>query len=176
MTTVFLSLGSNAGRREYYLEEMCGRLSSVMEQAVIPSQLMETEPLGMPGCQRWFLNCIVRAVFSGTPDELLAECNRIESDLGRTREKPFSARTADIDILLFGHAVIREESLIVPHPRMLRRRFCLEGLRQVGPAWKIPGTGLTVSEQCGRMPPHVRNQRIIFMNGKNHSPGQEQTR
>lgn len=177
MTTVFLSLGTNAERRRrFYIEKMVTELACVMEPDIAQSQVMETEPLGMADGQRWFLNLIVRAGFSGNPTALLAECNRIEKDLGRIREKPLEARTADIDILLFGHALIREESLIVPHPRLLARRFCLEGLRQVGPFWKVPGTGFTVSEHCRRMPQHVRDQRIIFTVGKELGPRQEQMR
>jgi 2-amino-4-hydroxy-6-hydroxymethyldihydropteridine diphosphokinase len=170
MTTVFLSLGTNRERRTYYLDKMVAKLTCIMDPGIVRSQVMETEPLGMPRGQRWFLNLIVRAGFNGTPLELLAECNRIEKELGRTREKPLEARTADIDILLFGHALIREESLIVPHPRVLARRFCIEGLQQVGPFWKVPGTGFTVSEHCRRMPPHVSDQRIIFMAGKEFGP------
>lgn len=181
MTTVFLSLGSNEGKRGYYLEKMAGKLLSVMEHRLARSQVMETEPLGMYGSQRWFLNLIVRSGFGGTARELLAECNRIERELGRVREKPLStraareARTADIDILLFGHSVIREKSLIVPHPRLFERRFCLEGLLQLGPFWTIPDTGITVRKHYDQMPPHVRGQRIIFIGSKNDGRRQEQT-
>jgi 2-amino-4-hydroxy-6-hydroxymethyldihydropteridine diphosphokinase len=171
MTTVFLSLGSNKGKRKYYLEKMVDMLSSVMEPNIRRSRVMETEPLGMHGCSRWFFNLVVRADFTGTPAELLLDCNRIERALGRRREKLLCARTADIDILLFGRSVIRERSLIVPHPRLLERRFCLEGLRQVGPSWKIPGTGITVKGHCDRMPPHVRSQRIIFISGNANGNG-----
>jgi 2-amino-4-hydroxy-6-hydroxymethyldihydropteridine diphosphokinase len=157
---------------------MAEKLEFIMDSGLTQSQVMETEPIGMSGDQRWFLNLIVRASFAGTPQELLAECNRIERELGRnrTREKQLSARSADIDILLFGHVIIMEKSLIVPHPRFLERRFCLEGLRQIGARWKVPGTGITVGEHYERMPPHVRRQRIIFMNGKNHGMHQGKTR
>jgi 2-amino-4-hydroxy-6-hydroxymethyldihydropteridine diphosphokinase len=176
MATVFLSLGSNVGNRRFYIEKMIGKLASVMEPGLRQSLLMETEPVGMPAEEPWFLNCIVCAGFGGSARSLLAECKRIERELGRTGKMSMKARTADIDILLYGHAMIREPSLVVPHPRILDRRFCLEGLRLVGPYWKLPGSKLTITEQWRHMPQRVSRQKIIFMSGKNPSSGQGQSR
>ena len=174
MATVFLSLGSNAGNRRLYIEKMVLKLSLVVGPGMRRSVLMETEPVGMSRGQRWFLNVIVRAEYRGSVQELLAECVRIEKELGRTGKMSMAARTADIDILLFGRAMFREPSLTVPHPRILDRRFCLEGLRQVGACWKLPGSGLTFTEQWRRMPQRVAGQKIIFMPGKTPGRGQGQ--
>jgi 2-amino-4-hydroxy-6-hydroxymethyldihydropteridine diphosphokinase len=173
MPTVFLSLGSNVGNRRLYIEKMVGKLASVVEPGLRRSYLMETEPVGMPEGQSWFLNLIVRAGFRGSAQTLLAECARIEQELGRTRKMPMAARTADIDILLYSHAMIRETSLIVPHPRILDRRFCLEGLRQTGPYWKLPGSKLTITEQWRHMPQRVSRQKIIFLTGRNYRHEQD---
>jgi 2-amino-4-hydroxy-6-hydroxymethyldihydropteridine diphosphokinase len=176
MATVFLSLGSNSGNRLFYIEKMAAKLSGVVEPGMRRSHLMETEPVGMPEGQRWFLNLVVRAGYGGSPQALLAECAMIERDLGRTGKKSMAARTADIDILLFGHATIREPTLMVPHPRILDRRFCLEGLRLLGPYWTMPGSGLTVTQRWRRMPSCVSGQKIIFMDRKKNRRGQGQSR
>ena len=76
-------------------------------------------------------------------DTLLA----IERDLGRERPFPGAPRTLDLDLILYGDAVIDEApSLIVPHPRFRERRFVLEPLAEIAPDWRDPVTGQTVEE------------------------------
>ena len=174
MPIVFLSLGSNLGNRRRLIEEMAQKCGRVLDGPMARSQLMATEPVGMPGQQRWFVNLLIRGRFPGRARELLLECNRIEDELGRTRATRWAARTADIDILLFGHEIIHDRRLVVPHPRILQRRFCLEGLRQVCPFFIVPGTGKTVMEHFCTMDGQVRRQKIIFM--KNGSPEHQQGR
>jgi 2-amino-4-hydroxy-6-hydroxymethyldihydropteridine diphosphokinase len=145
-----------------------------MEHGIRRSFVMETEPVGMPPGQRWFLNLIVCAGYKGSPEDLLAQCNRIEEELGRFRQKPLAARTADIDILLYGHTVIRKKSLTVPHPQILNRRFCLEGLVQLGPYWKLPDTDVTMSEHYRHMARKVRNQKVVLKR-ENHCRRQGQS-
>ena len=53
--------------------------------------------------------------------------------MGRVRRMPRGPRVIDIDILLFGNAVIDTPRLTVPHPRMLERRFVLEPLLEIAP-------------------------------------------
>jgi 2-amino-4-hydroxy-6-hydroxymethyldihydropteridine diphosphokinase len=69
---------------------------------------------------------------------LLAAMLEIEAALGRDRTAGGAAgpRAIDLDLLLFGPAVIDEPGLVVPHPRMHRRRFVLEPLVEIAPnAW-----------------------------------------
>jgi 2-amino-4-hydroxy-6-hydroxymethyldihydropteridine diphosphokinase len=76
-------------------------------------------------------------------DTLLA----IERDLGRERPFPGAARTLDLDLILYGDAIIDEApSLVVPHPRYKERRFVLEPLAEIAPDWRDPVTGQTVEE------------------------------
>jgi 2-amino-4-hydroxy-6-hydroxymethyldihydropteridine diphosphokinase len=170
MPTVFLSLGSNLGNRRRYMEKMLQRLDAIMKQGMKISQVMETEPVGMSPLERrsWFLNLVVRGVYPGSAPDLLVQCNRIEHELGRVREKPMASRTADIDILLFGHEIINGPALIVPHPRILERRFCLEGLCRIAPCWKIPGTSMTIGQHYRTMSGLVRKQKINFLHKNVH--------
>lgn len=64
-------------------------------------------------------------------DALLA----IEQRLGRVRVpgEKWGPRTIDLDVLLYGDAVIDEPGLTVPHPRMHERRFVLEPLAEIAP-------------------------------------------
>jgi 2-amino-4-hydroxy-6-hydroxymethyldihydropteridine diphosphokinase len=42
-------------------------------------------------------------------------------------------RTLDVDVLLVGGAVVHEDDLEVPHPRMWQRRFVVEPLSELAP-------------------------------------------
>lgn len=163
MATVFLSLGSNVGNRRLNIDKMIGRISRLLRSPRRISRLMETEPVDVPSKQRWFYNCIVSGRYCGTARMLLAQCHAIEADLGRIRTQRVAPRTADIDILLFGNRRIATKNLAVPHPQLLRRRFCLEGLREIAPAQRLPGTGRSFARHHGKMAQRVKAQRIVFL-------------
>ena len=73
--------------------------------------------------------------------DLLRACKTIERDLGRRRRKRFGPRELDIDVLLYGTEEIDEKDLIVPHPRMRRRRFVLVPLVEIAPELTDPRDG-----------------------------------
>jgi 2-amino-4-hydroxy-6-hydroxymethyldihydropteridine diphosphokinase len=66
----------------------------------------------------------------------------IELTHGRVRSsEQNAARTLDIDLLLFGDAVMNTATLVLPHPRMHLRKFVLIPLLEIAPAISIPGLG-----------------------------------
>ena len=71
---------------------------------------------------------------SSGPEELLARCKQIESELGRqeggVRHGP---RPIDIDILLLGDIEYESERLRIPHRDLETRRFVLEPLMELAP-------------------------------------------
>jgi 2-amino-4-hydroxy-6-hydroxymethyldihydropteridine diphosphokinase len=160
MVTVFFSLGSNAGNRHRNMEEMLRLLTAVLAQPIKKSRLMETEPVEVFDKQAWYLNRIVSGSYGGAAQDLLKECQRIESALGRVRAYRHGPRTADIDILLFGDAIIREESLCIPHPGLLRRRFCLDGIREIAPGLILPGEGISASAWYEAADGPIKGQKI----------------
>jgi len=61
------------------------------------------------------------------PFELLHTLKSIEHDVGRVDDPiKFGPRVLDLDILLVDNLVIKSSKLIVPHPRMHKRRFVLK--------------------------------------------------
>jgi 2-amino-4-hydroxy-6-hydroxymethyldihydropteridine diphosphokinase len=106
------------------------------------SHVYRTAPVGDPD-QPDFLNAIVEIETVLEPLALLRGMQRIEIELGRTRDpdRRWGPRTIDLDLLLFGHAVVREQDLTVPHPRMGERAFVLEPLAELAPDLEIPGLG-----------------------------------
>ncbi|MBD3244043.1 MAG: 2-amino-4-hydroxy-6-hydroxymethyldihydropteridine diphosphokinase [Chitinivibrionales bacterium] len=157
---VVLSLGTNLGDKEQHMRSMVAGARGFLVEPVRVSDLMETEPLGMTPDAPWFLNCLIAGGFDGTARELLGRCHAVEQSLGRTRNGKWESRTADVDILLFGDEQIADDDLVVPHPQIRSRRFCLEGLRQLVPDMVIPGVSMTMHELYERMDSGVRRQNM----------------
>jgi 2-amino-4-hydroxy-6-hydroxymethyldihydropteridine diphosphokinase len=143
--TVYLSIGSNLGGRERNLRDALALLAGPSLRILRVSSFYETEPRDVAD-QPWFLNAVVEAETDLFPKQLLARLQKIERQLGRKRIRPKGPRTIDIDILLYGEAVIATDELTVPHPRMEERRFVLEPLAELGPDLRHPVTRRTVRE------------------------------
>lgn len=162
--TVF-SLGSNQGDRGFYIAEMQRQITDLLAPPVSTSQLMETEPMGVPGPQPWYYNRIVAGAFEGSVWELIEHCQRIENELGRVRKSSKAPRTADIDILLFGDLVINNEKLVLPHAELLNRRFCVEGVAAVAPDMRHPTLGKSFAALCREIPVWVQKQGVRIIGG-----------
>lgn len=104
------------------------------------SSLWETAPIGdIP--QGAYLNAVVILDTVLGPRPLLDACLEIEHRAGRERRERWGPRTLDLDLLLYGDAVIDAPGLRVPHPRMGERRFVLAPLAEVWPDAVVPGAG-----------------------------------
>ena len=98
---VYLSIGSNIGDKEAYLNQAidslydddCCRVCAV-------SNFIETEPYG-PVEQDNFLNGCVEIETLYSPQELLDAVHKIEANADRKREIHWGPRTLDIDIVLY---------------------------------------------------------------------------
>jgi len=154
MKTTYLGLGSNVGDREANLRAAIERLGAPDLRVLRVSPVYETEPVDYTE-QRWFLNLVVEGETSLFPMQLLARVARIERALGRLRTVPKGPRSIDIDILLYGKAVIRSEALEVPHPRMDERRFVLAPLADLAPDLRHPIAHRTVREMLAAAPPQT---------------------
>ncbi|HXP43144.1 MAG TPA: 2-amino-4-hydroxy-6-hydroxymethyldihydropteridine diphosphokinase [Candidatus Acidoferrales bacterium] len=130
-TLVFLSLGSNVGDREANLRDAQKRLGAVGRVTAV-SSFYETEPVEFTQ-QPWFLNCAVALETPQTPQQLMTSILNIEEAMGRRRVQKKGPRTIDIDILLFGDAVLDSPEVTIPHPAMHERRFVLEPLAEIAP-------------------------------------------
>ena len=110
---------------------------------VAASRVWDTAPVGPP--QPRYLNAVLALETGGTPQELLFALKDIERGALRRRDQRWGPRTLDLDLLLFGDAMVRTPSLTVPHPRLKERRFVLAPLAELAPDVLVPGAGKTVS-------------------------------
>jgi 2-amino-4-hydroxy-6-hydroxymethyldihydropteridine diphosphokinase len=137
--TAYLSLGSNLGEREDWLSQAIDILQREQVAIVARSSIYETAPQDITD-QPWFLNMTVECRTSHLPLPFMKLLLRIEREIGRVRRANMrrGPRPIDLDLLLFGNAVIQLPQLTIPHPRMLQRRFVLEPLLEIAPDLKHP--------------------------------------
>ena len=125
------------------IEERCGNI-------IDRSSLYETAAWGKTD-QASFLNQALVIETSLNARDLLNEILYIENLMGRDRIEKYGPRIIDIDIILFNHQVIKENGLTIPHPEMSKRRFVLEPLNEIIPAYIHPVYYKTITElldQC----------------------------
>ena len=122
---IYLGLGSNIGERKSYLQQAVTLLTHHSDITLVQtSAIYETPPFGYTD-QPAFLNVVISIESALSPSELLVECLRVESILGRVRDIRWGPRTIDIDILLYHDLKIQTESLKIPHPYLHLRPFVL---------------------------------------------------
>ncbi len=152
---VFLGLGSNMGGRKanclYAVDKLKDRAGlSIIRQ----SSLYETPPWGVK-TQPAFINMVIEAETTLTPEELLIRIKRIEREMGRERTIRWGPRLIDIDILLYDSRIINKTikteaqellQLIIPHPLMDKREFVLRPMAEIAPDVVHPNSGKTIAE------------------------------
>lgn len=165
MKRVYLSLGANLGDREAALREALSQLGAAGIRILRVSSLYETEPRDVPD-QPWFLNAVVEAETELFPKQLLARTQAVEQAMGRKKTRPKGPRSIDVDILLYGNAVVDTETLVIPHPRMHERRFVLEPLAELAPELRHPVMRMTVREMLAGVQDQVVRRLGEFATGR----------
>jgi 2-amino-4-hydroxy-6-hydroxymethyldihydropteridine diphosphokinase len=156
--TAYLSLGSNVGERQENLERAIAHLAAWGEVVAV-SSFYETEPVERTD-QPWFVNCVVALETELMPKQLLAKLLAIEKSMGRKRAPGKGPRLIDMDIVLFGNAVVDTPELAIPHPAMHERRFVLEPLAEIAPEARHPVFKRTVRELRNALPPGQAVRRV----------------
>jgi 2-amino-4-hydroxy-6-hydroxymethyldihydropteridine diphosphokinase len=134
----YLSLGSNIGNRQKYLEDALSELELRKINILKKSSIYESRPFETEDIQPNYLNMAVIASFDMGPFALLEDCLEIENKLGRERPYPHAPRTLDIDILTVEHIFICTDILILPHPGIEKRAFVIWPLGEISPDMILP--------------------------------------
>ena len=144
-TLAYIGLGSNQGDSVAHLKSALKHLAdqaSIELQAV--SSFYQTKPVG-PQNQPDYVNAVANLKTDLSAQELLAVLLEIERLHGRVRDPNlrWGPRTLDLDLLLYGDAIIQEANLIVPHPELCKRAFVVYPLLEIAPDLVLP-TGSTL--------------------------------
>ena len=127
----YLSLGSNQGRKLNNLQEAIYEIAESIGAIHKISSVYKTDSWGFKGDD--FYNICIAVSTYLPPEELLRNILNIETKLGRKREQnnKYTNRKIDIDILLFDDEIVFSKNIIIPHPRMLERKFVLVPLAEI---------------------------------------------
>ncbi len=146
----YIGCGSNLGDRLEHLRRGLERLAICELAPAAVSSVWRTAPLDCVSALP-FLNLVVGIETPLDPREILTRLLAIEAELGRERRIKNGPRTLDLDLLCVGELVRDEPGLVLPHPRMWRRRFVLAPLSELEPGLRNPATGRTVVEEDRRL-------------------------
>lgn len=154
LTRAWIGLGANLGHPVQTLQQAVRELNEWPgHQVVAVSSLWRSAPVDAQGPDFW--NAVVGIDTSNEPLDLLAALQAIEHRHGRQRPYLHAPRTLDLDLLLFGDAILNLPNLVVPHPRMHLRAFVLAPLQEVVPQVQIPGHG-----RAADLWSHVKDQAL----------------
>lgn len=116
--------------------------------SVAPTLL--TRPIGPS--RRSYANSAAIIRTGLAPDDLLRLLKAIEARFGLRRGQRWSARTLDLDIILWsgGRWQSRRPVLTIPHALFRERSFVLQPCAQIAPGWLDPVSGLTIRQLRAR--------------------------
>jgi len=131
---VYISVGSNIGDKldncRSGIEALTRFGENLLEKV---SGFYRTEPVDFKD-QDWFVNAAVKITTRLDPLSLLKELQSIQLSAGRKKNSVrFGPRILDLDIIFFDDRIINTPDLIVPHPRMHKRRFVLQPICDIDP-------------------------------------------
>lgn len=138
MTLVFVALGANLEDPKAQLDNAVTALSALAEnQSLKVSPYYGSAPMG-DVVQPDYINAVASFETTLAPISLLDALQEIENTQGRVRKKRWGPRTLDLDLLLYGDAIIDEPRLKVPHYGMKERSFVLVPLAAIAPDLVLP--------------------------------------
>ena len=148
--SVAIAIGSNLGDRRAHVGWAIEQLTEFLSD-VRASSILETEPVGVPDEQPFYLNAVAVGKTTLEPEALLDRLLALERARGRQRPAPNAARTLDLDVILYGDRIVQTDQLEIPHPRFRDRSFVLEGLAELEPDWIDPVSGRTMLDLRTRL-------------------------
>ena len=96
-----------------------------------------------------FLNTCLEVSTYLPPEQLLERIQEIEKELGReaSSSHSYENRVIDIDILFFEDEIVFSKKIMIPHPKILERKFVLVPLNKIASSFIHPVSKTRVS-QC----------------------------
>ncbi|MEJ2657759.1 MAG: 2-amino-4-hydroxy-6-hydroxymethyldihydropteridine diphosphokinase [Desulfobacterales bacterium] len=133
--TAYIGAGSNIGNKLLNCKNGIIPLTKLQNTQITEwSKFYQTEPVDYRN-QNWFINCVFKIKTDLNPYQLIKTLKSIEYEAGRMDDTVrFGPRILDLDILLFDDIIMDSSGLIIPHPRMHKRRFVLKPICDIDPS------------------------------------------
>lgn len=129
-----VALGANLGDARATVSDAIAALNRLPQTRLLrASGLYRSAPWEASGPD--FINAVAAVETGLDAHELLRALQALELQAGRERPYRNAPRTLDLDLLLYGDAVIDTPDLSVPHPRLRERAFVLLPLAEISPAF-----------------------------------------
>ena len=145
--TAHVALGANLGDARATVIDAIAALGRLPGTRLLrASSLYRTAPWEASGPD--FINAVAAVETELDAHGLLRALQALELQAGRERPYRNAPRTLDLDLLLYGDAVIDTQDLAVPHPRMGERAFVLVPLAEIAPGLVADGALLAVAGQA----------------------------
>lgn len=144
MVRAAIGLGGNVGDVATALRAALAALDGLPDTRLLRASRFYRTPAWGVEAQPDFINAAALVDTALAPRPLLDALLEIERAHGRERAADGSRwgpRTLDLDLLLYGDAVIDAPGLVVPHPQLHARAFVLVPLAEVAPDADVPGRG-----------------------------------
>lgn len=142
-----VALGANLGDARATVRDAIAALDRLPQTRLLrASALYRSAPWEASGPD--FINAVASIETGLGAHELLHALQALELQAGRERPYRNAPRTLDLDLLLYGDAVIDSPELIVPHPRLRERAFVLLPLAEIAPALVTADELQAVAEQA----------------------------
>ncbi|MFO7964682.1 MAG: 2-amino-4-hydroxy-6-hydroxymethyldihydropteridine diphosphokinase [Desulfobacterales bacterium] len=136
--TVYIGVGSNMGNKLENCRNGISALTASHTVLMACSFFYRTEPVDFTD-QDWFVNAVIQVGTDLDPMELLQMMHHIQQEAGQIEKKVrFGPRMLDLDILFFDDLIMNTSSLVIPHPRLHKRRFVLQPLCDINPSLVHP--------------------------------------
>lgn len=152
--TVYFSLGTNLGDKEQNLRMAVQHIEERIGKVISLSAFYVTAPWGFDS-DNSFLNAAVAVETDLEPLALLDITQDIEKQLGRTLKSAggvYQDRMIDIDLLLYGDLIYKDERLTLPHPLMQERSFVMNPLAEIAPDLIHPVLDITMVQILANLP------------------------
>lgn len=142
-TIAAIGLGGNVGDVAATLREALRSLDSLPMTRLVQASPRYRTPAWGNTAQADFINAAALIETGLDPRALLDGLLAIERQFGRDRDAGvhWGPRTLDLDLLLYGDALVDEPGLRVPHPHLHERAFVLLPLSRIGADLRVPGKG-----------------------------------
>lgn len=148
MARVFVSVGSNVDRERHIALAL--KLLRAHFGELQLSSVYESASVGFDGDP--FFNLVVAFESDTEPRQIVTALHEIEGRCGRPRGgNQFSPRTMDLDLLLAGDRVLRDENIVLPREEIGSQAFVLCPLAEIAGERRHPVSGETLAAMWARL-------------------------